>query len=91
MADIKTREVVIGTIKTLDKSAIQAERFKNSYAKTKSRVETTTDPEEGSPAEYVSTRMEHGLELGVNNAITREIYDKRFGQYSRCKKCNKKM
>ena len=39
MADIKTREVVTGTIKTLDKSAIQAERFKNAYAKTRSRVE----------------------------------------------------
>lgn len=83
MANIKTREVVTGTINTLDKSVIQAERFKTSYAKTKSRVETATDPEDGSPAEYASTRMEQGLELGVNNAIIRGTHDKRFNQYKR--------
>lgn len=83
MADIKTREVVTGTIKTLDKSAIQAERFKNAYAKTRSRVETVNDPEEGSPAEYASTRMEQGLEHGFNNAISGGMHNKRFNQYKR--------
>jgi hypothetical protein len=69
MSNIKTREVVTGTIKTIDKAAIGAERFKHSYAKTRSRVESTTEPEEGSPAEYASTRIKHSLERGANNAI----------------------
>ena len=34
MADIKTRDAVKGTIKTLDKAAIAGERMKSAYAKT---------------------------------------------------------
>lgn len=41
MADIKTREVVKGTIKTLDKAAIVSGRMKAAYAKTKERAEST--------------------------------------------------
>ena len=39
MADIKTRDIVKGTIKTLDKSAIAADRMRSAYAKTKERAE----------------------------------------------------
>ena len=35
MADIKTRDAVKGTIKTLDKAAISGERMKSAYAKDK--------------------------------------------------------
>ena len=35
MADIKTRDAVKGTIKTIDKAAIATERMKSAYAKTK--------------------------------------------------------
>ena len=35
MAKIKTRDAVKGTIKTIDKAAIAAERMKSAYAKTK--------------------------------------------------------
>ena len=84
MANIKTREVVTGTIKTLDKSAVQVERFKNSYAKTKSRVEETTEAEEGSPAEYASTRVEHSLDQGLNNMRVGGAYAKRINHYKRC-------
>lgn len=31
MADIKTRDAVKGTIKTIDKAAIASERMKNAY------------------------------------------------------------
>lgn len=34
MADIKTRDAVKGTIKTIDKAAIATERMKSAYAKT---------------------------------------------------------
>ena len=39
MADIKTRDIVKGTIKTLDKSAIAADRMRSANAKTKERAE----------------------------------------------------
>ena len=35
MADIKTRDAVKGTIKTIDKAAIASERMKAAYAKTR--------------------------------------------------------
>jgi len=83
MARIKTREAVTGTIKTIDKATVQAERFKHSYAKTKSRVETFNEPEEGSPAEYASTRMEQGLELGANSVLSGGTLDERINHYKR--------
>lgn len=39
MADIKTRDAVKGTIKTLDKAAVASERMKSAYAKTKEKAE----------------------------------------------------
>lgn len=84
MADIKTREVIKGTIKTIDKTAVGAERFKQSYAKTKSRVETVNEPKEGSPAEYASTRLEQGLELGANSVLSGGTLDERINHYKRC-------
>ena len=39
MADIKTRDAVKGTIKTIDKAAIASERMKAAYAKTKDKAE----------------------------------------------------
>ena len=39
MADIKTRDAVKGTIKTLDKAAIAGRRMKSAYAKTKDKAD----------------------------------------------------
>ena len=38
MADIKTRDAVKGTIKTIDKAAVASERMKSAYAKTKDKA-----------------------------------------------------
>lgn len=38
MADIKTRDAVKGTIKTIDKAAVASERMKSAYSKIKSYV-----------------------------------------------------
>ena len=35
MADIKTRDAVKGTIKTIDKAAVASERMKSAYSKIK--------------------------------------------------------
>ena len=52
MADIKTRDAVKGTIKTLDKAAIAGERMKSAYAKTRDKAEQGYYAEENSPTEY---------------------------------------
>ena len=39
MPDIKTRDVVKGTVKVIDKSAVAAERMKNAYIRTKDKAE----------------------------------------------------
>lgn len=39
MHDIKTRDVVKGTIKAIDKSAVAAERLKDAYVRTKNKAE----------------------------------------------------
>lgn len=63
MADIKTREVVKGTIKTLDKAAIVSGRMKAAYTKTKERAESTQSVDEGSPAEYAANRVSRNVEM----------------------------
>ena len=59
MADIKTRDVVKGTIKTLDKAAIAGERMKSAYAKTKDKAEQGYYAEENSPTEYAADKFSH--------------------------------
>lgn len=57
MADIKTRDAVKGTIKTLDKAAIAGERMKSAYAKTKDKAEQGYYAEENSPTEYAADKF----------------------------------
>ena len=59
MADIKTRDAVKGTIKTLDKAAVAGERMKSAYAKTKDKVEQGYYAEENSPTEYAADKVSH--------------------------------
>ena len=42
MADIKTRDVVKGTIKKIDKAAIAADRMRSAYVQTKEKAERTS-------------------------------------------------
>ena len=57
MADIKTRDAVKGTIKTIDKAAIAGGRMKSAYAKTKDKSEHSYYTEGNSPAEYASDKI----------------------------------
>ena len=59
MADIKTRDAVKGTIKTLNKAAIAGERIKFAYAKTKDKAEQGYSAEENSPTEYAADKFSH--------------------------------
>ena len=69
MADIKTRDAVKGTIKTLDKAAIAGERMKSAYAKTKDKAEQGYYAEENSPTEYAADKFSHASGRIKNEGI----------------------
>ena len=57
MADIKTRDAVKGTIKTIDKAAVASERMKSAYAKTKDKAEQGYYADESAATEYAADRV----------------------------------
>ncbi len=62
MANIKTRDAVKGTIKTIDKAAIAGERMKSAYAKTKDKAEQGYYADESSATEYASDRVSYAAD-----------------------------
>lgn len=62
MSKIKTRDAVKGTIKTIDKAAIAAERMKSAYAKTKDKAEQGYYADESSATEYASDKMSYAAD-----------------------------
>ena len=69
MADIKTRDIVKGTIKTLDKSAIAADRMRSAYAKTKERAEEAQYASENNANEYASDRVESTVDRTTHEVV----------------------
>ena len=57
MADIKTRDAVKGTIKTIDKAAIASERMKSAYVGIKEKAEQGYYADENSVTEYAADRI----------------------------------
>ena len=57
MADIKTRDAVKGTIKTIDKAAIASERMKSAYVGIKEKAEQGYYADENSATEYAADRI----------------------------------
>ena len=57
MPDIKVRAVVEKTVKTIDKSAIAAQRMKSAYVQTKEKAEQRNRPTEESPEGYAADRV----------------------------------
>ena len=57
MADIKTRDAVKGTIKTIDKAAIASERMKSAYVGIKDKAEQGYYADENSATEYAADRI----------------------------------
>lgn len=68
MSDIKTRDVVKGTIKKIDKAAIAADRMRSAYVQTKEKAEHTTHPDEHNAEEYASDRVEGGADRIAHKA-----------------------
>ena len=57
MPKIKTRDVVKGTVKTIDKAAVVGERMKNAYVRTKDKAEHSVYSSESNSEEYASERI----------------------------------
>ena len=62
MADIKTRDTVKGTIKTLDKAAIAGQKMKQAYIATKDKAEHSVNAKENTAEEYVADKTEAGID-----------------------------
>lgn len=69
MANIKTRDVVKGTIKAIDKASVASERMKSAYAKTKEKAEQSYYAEENSATEYATDRVSNGAERITEEGI----------------------
>ena len=67
MANIKTRDAVKGTIKTIDKAAVASERMKAAYAKKKDKAEQGYYADENSATEYAADRVSY-----VSERVTEE-------------------
>lgn len=70
MADLKTRRAVKGTVKTIDRAAVAAERLKSAAVRTKDAAERSATPAETSSQEYGAQQLERtaqgtGSELGI--------------------------
>lgn len=62
MADIKTRETVKGTIKTLDKATIAGQKMKQAYIATKDKAEHSVNTNENTAEEYAADKTEAGID-----------------------------
>lgn len=69
MPDIKTREKVKGTVKTLDKAVVAGERMKAAYVRTKEKAEQGIQAKEDSPEEYAADRISAGSETVVHEVV----------------------
>ena len=69
MPDIKTRDVVKGTDKTIDKSAVAAERMKDAYIRTKDKAEQGLYSVDNFPNEYAADHITGSAESAAREAV----------------------
>lgn len=69
MADIKTRDAVKGTIKTMDKAAIASERMKSAYVGIKEKAEQGYYADENSATEYAADRISYAADRVKDEGI----------------------
>ena len=68
MPDIKTRDVVAGTIKTVDRSAMAGQRMKDAYIQTKKRAEHSVYSSESNTEEYAANQMTDAVSTVTHEA-----------------------
>ena len=69
MPDIKTRDVVSGTIKTIDRSALAGQRMKDAYVQAKDKAEHSVYSSESNSEEYASDRITDGVSTTAREAV----------------------
>lgn len=69
MPDIKTRDVVKGTIKTLDRSAVLGERMKEAYVRTKEKGENAVNSTDSSVDEYAADQLTGSVDTVTHEAV----------------------
>ena len=69
MADIKTRDAVKGTIKTINKAAIASERMKSAYVGIKEKAEQGYYADENSATEYAADRISYAADRVKDEGI----------------------
>ena len=69
MADIKTRDAVKGTIKTIDKAVIASERMKSAYVGIKEKAEQGYYADENSATEYAADRISYAADRVKDEGI----------------------
>ena len=83
--NIKTKNT-IKDIKAIDKAAVAGERIRNVTAKTKDRIEESTDTQYSSPHEYATSQVSSHAEHFVDKAaIEAKIQTQKVSRYARNK------
>ncbi len=99
MRDIKTRDKVNQTVKTLDRAAIVADKFRNATVKSKEVTEHTQTADETSPEEYAVNLISDKSRTVINRTAVKfnekgkqsVVETKRNIQYFRSEQAAKKM
>jgi len=73
MAEIKTRDVVSGTIKVLDRSAITGQRMKDAYVRAKEKAEHSTCSSESSGEESASDQVQNAAAIAQETVYQMDI------------------
>ena len=69
MPDIKTRDVVSGTIKAVDRSALAGQRMKDAYVQAKDKAEHSVYSSESTSEEYATNQMTDGVSTVAREAV----------------------
>ena len=67
MADIKTRQVNKGTIKTLDKNIVKVQKFKDNLVSAKDKTKETYENDYNSGTEYATNKVSKNMANTPNN------------------------
>ena len=60
MADIKTRDTLKGSVKTLNKAVVGTQKVKHAYISTKDKTDDAVEPRENTAEEYATDRASEG-------------------------------
>ena len=69
MPDIKTKDVVLGTIKTVDRTAMAGQRMKDAYIQTKKKAEHSVYSSESNTEEYAADQMTDAVSSVTHEAV----------------------